>query len=139
MQDVLRFCARGCCRFVNNRPTTRSGYALAARAYELGVNSSEPVETVIPCRKVAGRLQYAIESTLGFYLGLRLPRARGISVREDENLLIFDHTTGDYLRVATDEDLRRWNAARRHVLRIVRGVGDGIPSLLQIPLGEPKA
>jgi hypothetical protein len=138
MPDVLSFCVCGCCHFVNNRRTTRSGYALAARAHQWGINSTEPVEAVIPCRKVAGGLQYSIESTLGFYLGLRLPRATGISVRQDENLLLFDRATGDFLRVATDEDLLRWNVAHRQLSRIVRNVLDRTPSLLQIPLGGPK-
>jgi hypothetical protein len=139
MPDELRFCAWGCCRLVNNRSVTKNGYELAARAYELDFNLSKPVETVIPCRKSADRLQYAMESALGFYLGLRLPPARGIPILNDNSALVFDHATGDFLRVATDEDIRRWNVARRQLSATVRGARDGIPSLLQIPFGGPKA
>ena len=88
MPDDLRFCASGCCRYVNNRATSRSGYEFAARVFELGLNLREPMETVIPCRKAGGRFQYAIESRLGFYLGLRLPRATGMPVLEDKNRLV---------------------------------------------------
>jgi hypothetical protein len=139
MPDDLRFCASGCCRFVNNRPTTSIDYELAAFAYSLGLSSSEPVETIIPCRKAAGRLQYAIESALGFYLGLRLPRATGIPDLEDKNPMVFDHATGSFLRVATAEDLRRWNESRRQLASIVRGVTDGIPSLRRTRPSQPKA
>ena len=139
MPDVLRFCAWGCCHFVNNRAVTKSEYELAVRAYELDFNSSTPVETVIPCRKVKGRLQYAVEGALGFYFGLQLPQAAGISVRGDENLLVFDRATGDFLRVATDEDLRRWNVAHRQLSSIVKDVRHRSPSLLHIPLREPKS
>jgi hypothetical protein len=138
MPDDLRFCASGCCRSVNNRAITKGGYELAARSYQLGLSLSEPVETLIPCRKAAGRIQYAVESRLGFYLGLRLPRASGIPALGDKNLVVFDQVTGDFLRAATDEDVRKWNTARRLVLSIVRSVRDEIPSLLQMPLGEPK-
>jgi hypothetical protein len=139
MPDDLRFCASGCCYFVNNRPATRIAYELTAHAYELGLNISEPDETIIPCRKASGRLQYAIESTLGFYIGFRLPRATGTSILEDKNPLVFDHATGDFLRMATDDDIRRWNVARRQLSRLVRDILDRTPSLLQIPLGETKA
>ncbi len=139
MPHDLRFCAWGCCHFVDNEPTTQSGYALAARAYTLGAGSSELVETIIPCRHASGRIQYAVECRLGFYLGLRLPRATGISVLEDKNPLVFDHATGGFLRVATDEDVRKWNVARGQALRIVKSVMDEIPSLLQVPFSQPKA
>lgn len=138
MPDDLRFCASGCCRYVNNRATSRSGYEFAARVFELGLNLPEPMETVIPCRKAGGRFQYAIESRLGFYLGLRLPRATGMPVLEDKSLVVFDRSTGEFLRVATDEDLRRWNMARQQLSRIVSDVLVGIPSLLQMPLSEPE-
>ena len=136
--DDLRFCASGCCRYVNNRATSRSGYEFAARVFEFGLNLPEPIKTVIPCRKAAGRFQYAIESGLGFYLGLRLPRATGIPVLEDKSPVVFDHSTGEFLRVATAEDLRRWNMARQQLSRIVSDVGVEIPSLLLIPLSEPE-
>jgi hypothetical protein len=115
MPDDLRFCASRCCYFVNNRPTTRIAYELTAHAYELGLNMPEPDETIVPCRWAAGRLQYAIENTLGFYIGFRLPRRTGVSVLESKNPLIFDRATGAYLRVATDDDIRRWDLARRQL------------------------
>lgn len=139
MLDVLRFCAWGCCHFANNRAVTKSDYELALRAHELDFNLSTPVETVIPCRRVKGRLQFAVEGALGFYFGLQLPQATGVPVRRDENFLVFDCATGDFLRVATDEDIRTWNVAHRQLSSIVRDVRHGIPSLLHIPIREPKS
>jgi hypothetical protein len=78
MQDDLRFCASGCCHFVNNQPTTQSAYELAARRYGSSLNLPGPIETLIPCRKAAGRIQYAVEDPVEFYLGLRLPRTAGM-------------------------------------------------------------
>ena len=139
MPDDLRFCVWGCCHFVNNRPTTRVAYQLTAHAYKLGLNSPEPDETIIPCRKAVGRLQYSIESSLSFYIGFRLPRTTGLSIHEDENALVFDHVTGDFLRVATDDDIRRWNVARRQLSRIVRDIRDSALSLLQTSSANLKA
>jgi len=138
MPDDLRFCALGCCHFVNSRLTTQCAYELAARGYLLGLNLAEPVRTMIPCRKAGGRINYAVERNLGFYIGLRLPRTTGIPVLEDKNPLVFDATSGDFLRIATDEDLRRWNMARRQALRILKAFNNGTLFLLQIPLGVPK-
>jgi hypothetical protein len=126
MPDDLRFCVWGCCHFVNNRPTTRIAYQLTAHAHELGLNSPEPDEIIIPCRKARARLRYSIESELGFYIGLRLPRSTGILAPETGNPLVFDDASGEYLRVATDDDIRRWNVARRRLSRIVRDILDGV-------------
>lgn len=36
----------------------------------------------IPCRKTAGRIQYVTENSVGFYLGLRLPRTTVVTLHK---------------------------------------------------------
>src|SRR5271170_885459 len=71
MPDDLRFCALGCCYFVNGRPTTQYAYELSARAYLLGLTVSEADQTMIPCAKAGDGINYALARKLGFYTGLR--------------------------------------------------------------------
>jgi CheY-like chemotaxis protein len=134
----LRFCASGCCHFVNNRPATQSGYELAARAYGPSLDLRGPLETLIPCRKSAGRIQYVTENSVGFYLGLRLPRTTGIPILEGANRLVFDTATGEFLRVATDTDIRQWNTAHRQIETVAKIVSDRTPALLQVPVDRAK-
>jgi CheY-like chemotaxis protein len=139
LSNDLRFCAAGCCHFVDNQPVTQPGYELAARAFGPILDLRGPMETLIPCRKTAGRVQYDTENTVGFYLGLRLPRTTGIPILADTKQLVFHTATGKFLRVATDTDLQRWNAARRDAVKAVKNVSDRAPSLLQTPHGQPKS
>jgi CheY-like chemotaxis protein len=138
-QNDLRFCAAGCCHFVNSRPTSQSEYELSARAYGPSLDLRGPMETLIPCRKTADRIQYETENSVGFYLGSRLPRTTGIPLLQDSVQVVIDRTTGALLRVATDEDLRRWNVARRQAAKAAKSTADRTPSLLQIPIGQPKS
>jgi CheY-like chemotaxis protein len=138
LPNDLRFCASGCCHFVNNRPASQSGYELAARAYGPSIDLRGPIETLIPCRQTAGRIQYEAENSVGFYLGVRLPRTTGIPLLKDSIRLVFDKTSGDFLRMATDEDFRRWNLARLQAVRAAKNITDRIPALLQMPIGQPK-
>src|SRR5271156_1760203 len=139
MSDDLRLCSSGCCYFVHNPPTIRSAYELAARASVSSRDLPWQMETLIPCRKTAGKVQYAIESILGFYLGLRVPRTTKMPIVGSTSQLVFERVTGDFLRVATHSDLQRWNATRRQVLRNVNAARDQAPGLLQIPFGHPKS
>jgi hypothetical protein len=134
MRVDLGVCASGCRHFVSSRAASRRGGQPAAPVNEPGVNLTEPVEIMIPCRKSAGRSSDAIENSLGFYLGVRLPRTSGMRVHEATSRLLFDKATECLLGVATDEDLRRRNAALRQALRIAKDVSDRTPSSLQIPL-----
>jgi hypothetical protein len=137
--DDLRFCASGCCHFVNNQPATQSIYELAARAYQSICDLPWPMETLIPCRTNAGKIQYAVEHTVGFYLGLRVPRTTGMQIVGTTSHLVFDTLTGKFLRVATDLDLRRWNVAHREALKAAKNISDRMPSLLQTPFGQSKS
>ncbi len=139
MPDDLRFCASGCCHFVNNQAVSRRDYELVAQAYGPSVDLCGSVEIMIPCRKSAGSIQYETENSVGFYLGVHLPRTTGIPLLKDTIRSVFDKATGDFLRVATDVDLRRWNAARRQAIKAAKSISDRTPSLLQIPLGQPKS
>jgi hypothetical protein len=138
MSNDLRFCASGCCHFVNNRPASQTAYELAARAYGSSLDLRGPMETLIPCRKTAGHLQYEAENSVGFYLGLRLPRTTGIPLLKDSTRLVFERVSGDFLGIAKDEDLRRWNVAYREAGKAAKGMNDRIPKLLQVPIGQPK-
>jgi len=138
MPDDLRFCALGCCYFVNSRPTTQFAYELSARAHLLGLNASEPEQTMIPCAKAGSGINYAVARKLGFYTGLRLPGTAAMRVLGDKNPLVFDAITGVFLRTATVEDLQAWNTARRQALRTVRGMDGRLLPSLHTPLGVAK-
>jgi len=138
MSNDLRFCASGCCHFVNNRPASQTAYELAARANGSSLDLRGPMETLIPCRKTAGHIQYEAENSVGFYLGLRLPRTTGIPLLKDSTRLVFERVSGDFLGIAKDEDLRRWNVAYREAGKAAKGMNDRIPKLLQVPIGQPK-
>jgi hypothetical protein len=108
-----------CCHFVNNRPTTENDYERAVQRNQPSLNLPGPVERLIPCRK-AGGLQESVEASVGFYLGPGLRRAYGTLIPDGKKPSVFDKITGNFLREATNGDLRKWREAWSEAVKNAR-------------------
>ena len=110
MQDDLRRCYRGCCWFVDNQSVTPYSYENAVGRLQTALLPG-PSETLIACREIGGQ-QEAVEKAVGFFLGSPMRRAFGTLIPNGRTLL-FRRADGQFLREATDEDIKRWNDAWR--------------------------
>jgi hypothetical protein len=117
MPDELRRCFARCCHFVNNQPVTQSEYELAVKRNQPSFNLPGPVETLIACRKGGAGLEESVETSVGFYLGSGLRRAYGTMIPDGKNPSVFDKITGNFLRQATNADLRKWREAWNEALK----------------------
>ena len=111
--DDLRFCFQGCCQFINNRAVSLAEYNSVQRP----LFGSSVAEVQIPCRNKPGDFQRAVEDSVGFYLGLPVNRAFGTLLPTGGRAVVMDGQTGDRLREATDDDIKKWNEALSRLVK----------------------
>lgn len=117
--DDLRFCPQGCCRFINNRAVNKNEYDEVVGRAPFG---PPIVEALIPCRHIpAGHHQKNVEGATGFYLGAPMKRTFGTLLPTGTNAIVFDVATGERLREATVEDIKKWNDAGRSQIEAAKG------------------
>jgi hypothetical protein len=103
MTHELRYCSLGCCHFVDNQPVSQADYEKAF---------CNQIEIWIPCRNVPkGHFQKKLEDTVGFYLGTPIHRDF-CKVPSGRPPFAFSSATGERLREATTDDIKRWNEVR---------------------------
>lgn len=108
MPPEIKRCFLGCCRFVDNRPVAKPEYEKAFQNQE---------EILIPCRAIpAGDLEKSVEAEAGFYIGTPLIRGYGTLLPTGRLPFLYHHVTGERLRQATNDDLRKWNEVRNRLV-----------------------
>jgi hypothetical protein len=110
MENELRRCFVGCCRFVNNQSVAEAEYERAVTP-QSSLSIKTTPETFIACRKGSGQHR-AVETSVGFFLGQSMYRAFGTFLPTGKTF-IFDSTNGQLLREATEADIKKWNDAWR--------------------------
>lgn len=107
MPPEIKRCVQSCCCFVDNREVTKPEYE---RAFQ------NQVEILIPCRKFpADSFPKQVEQATGFYLGTPFRRAFG-TLLPAGGPFIYNHTTGERLREATTDDIKKWNEAHNRLV-----------------------
>lgn len=110
MQNDLKRCFAGCCHFINNQPVTGDAYEEAVRRKCLIFTGPGPSETIISCRNGSG-FNKTVEDSVGVYFGMRMRRTYGTIIQDGKRPLVFDNATGELLREATGEDIKKWKGA----------------------------
>jgi hypothetical protein len=102
-----QYCLAGCCHYVHGRPVSEDQYeALLSRLLSppgrIAGNPMEFQEVMVPCQNI--ELHKAVGQQIGFYLGEPKNRTAG-------PLNLYDAKSREYLRLATEEDVKKWNDA----------------------------
>jgi hypothetical protein len=66
-------------------------------------------EVVIPCQNI--HLHKAVGQQIGFYPGQPGNGTGAFTIKVSRRLYVYDAKTRQYLRPATEEDLKKWNDA----------------------------
>jgi hypothetical protein len=103
----VQYCLAGCCHYVHSRPVSEDQYeALLSRLpsppRRIPGNPVEFQEVMVPCQNI--ELHKAVGQQIGFYLGEPRDRSAG-------PLNLYDAKSREYLRLATEEDVKKWNDA----------------------------
>jgi hypothetical protein len=117
MQNDLKRCFTSCCHFINNRSATEDAYEEAVRHKYRIFTGPGPSETIISCRNASG-FDRAVENSVGVYFGMRMRRAYGTIIQDGKRPLVFDNITGELLREATDEDIKKWKGAWKQAVSL---------------------
>jgi hypothetical protein len=64
-------------------------------------------EVMIPCQNID--LHKAVRQRIGFYVGAPRDRNAAFTTNSSGPLNVYDGKTREYLRIATKEDVKRWN------------------------------
>src|SRR5438309_795983 len=106
MPPEIKRCFMRCCHFVDNRPTSQPDYEKTFQ---------NQVEILIPCRKFpADSFPTKVEEATGFYLGAPFHRAFGTLIPAGSPL-VYNRVTGERLREATTDDIKKWNEAHNRL------------------------
>ena len=109
-----QYCLARCCHFLDGGVVTMQQYeAVVSRLpgsprQTLG-NPIAIQEVMIPCQHMA--LHKAVGQQIGFYPGEPRDRTPEFTIKSSGHLNLYDTKTRGYQRIATEEDVKKWNNA----------------------------
>lgn len=109
-----QYCLAQCCRYVDGRPVSEGQFeAIVSRLpnppRQTPANPMEFQEVMIPCQNI--ELHITVGHQIGFYLGEPKDRTAVFTIKSSGPLNVYDAQSREYLRIATEEDVKKWNDA----------------------------
>jgi hypothetical protein len=111
-----QYCLARCCHYVDGGPVSEDRYEVLlsrlpspARQTQTPRNPMAFQEVMIPCQNVD--LHKAVGQQIGFYLGEPRDRTAVFTIKFSGPLNVYDAKSREYLRIATEEDVKKWNDA----------------------------
>ena len=114
MQIDAQYCLARCCHFLDGGPVTREEYETVVRRLAnppgpTAGNSMAIREVVVPCQNIL--LHKTVGQRIGYYVGQPGGGIGMITKKVYCKPNIYDAKTRQYLRPATEQDLKKWNDA----------------------------
>ena|ERR1700693_2366071 len=109
-----QYCLARCCHYVDGAPVSKDQYeailsCLPSPPRPTPGNPMAFQEVMIPCQNVD--LHQAVGQQIGIYLGEPRDRAAVFTIKSSGPLNVYDAKSREYLRIATEEDVKKWNDA----------------------------
>jgi hypothetical protein len=120
----VQYCLARCCHYVDGGPVSEDQYEIILSRLPSPPRQTpgSPMafqEVMIPCQKID--LHKAVGQLIGFYLGEPRDRTAVFTTKSSGPLNVYDAKSREYLRIATEEDVKKWNDA---IAARVRKVGE---------------
>ena len=109
-----QYCLAQCCCYVDGSPVSEDQYEAFRNRFPTTPNQTagNPLafhEVIIPCQNIG--LHKAVQQQIGFYLGEPRDHAEAFTIDFSGPLNVYDAKSRKYLRMATVEDVKKWNDA----------------------------
>lgn len=109
-----QYCSARCCHYVEGGPVSEDQYEailshLPSPPRQTLGNPKAFQEVMIPCQNID--LYKAVGQQIGFYLGEPKDRTAVFTIKYSGPLNVYDAKSREYLRIATEEDIKKWNDA----------------------------
>jgi hypothetical protein len=118
-----QYCLARCCHYVEGGPVSEDQYEanlshLPSPPRQTLGNPKAFQEVMIPCQNID--LHKAVGQQIGFYLGEQRDRTAVFTIKPSGPLNVYDAKSREYLRIATEEDIKKWNDAIEAAVREAR-------------------